>query len=105
MQPSTPEKTPRLELAKRKNDPFGIPRPEPEGTAVPLRTSVYFELALVDAPAEDSIDPDSVRVTLTAGRGKPKEVLKPGGSSAPVSLASSLRAERACATASRFTWR
>lgn len=69
---------PAIELARKEHDPYGFPRPGPSQEGVPLRTSLYFELAVRGAAQGDAVDPDSVRVSLRPEGGAPEALLEPG---------------------------
>jgi len=69
---------PRLKLVERSPDPHGSPRPFRDAKDVPLRTSIYFELA---APADVKTYDSALRalaVSLQADHGQIVELLRPG---------------------------
>jgi hypothetical protein len=61
----------------RKPDPYGAPRPSPGEEHVPLATSLYFQLTVQGGMPEDTVDPDSVAITLQPDDGEPATVLDP----------------------------
>ncbi len=65
---------PRAKLVERAPDPHGSPRPFRDARDVPVRTSLYVELA---APAAE-VDPDSVSISLRPDGGDALELLGPG---------------------------
>ncbi len=70
-----------IKLIERVPDPNGSPRPFRDAEDVPLRTSIYFELA-APTDAGDAF-PQSVSVGLQADQGDAVELLRPGGHFAP----------------------
>ncbi|HID24836.1 MAG TPA: hypothetical protein EYP14_20885, partial [Planctomycetaceae bacterium] len=71
---------PIVELARRKADPYGIPRPGPDERHVPLKTSFYMELAVSkDAAEGDRVLANSVAVVLETAGGERTELLQAGG--------------------------
>lgn len=69
---------PAVELERKEHDPYGFPRPGPSQEGVPLRSSLYFELAVRGGAAGDAVDPDSVRVSVRPEGGEPETLLEPG---------------------------
>jgi hypothetical protein len=83
-----------VQVLKKKHDPYGAPRPGAGHEHVPLRTSFYLRLALIDddadgkspaadSPDADSVDPDSVAIHLQADGADPIPVLERGRRFAP----------------------
>jgi putative sterol carrier protein len=68
----------QIQLARTAHDPYGTPRPAPGAENVPLRTSVYFQLAIPQPAPGDFVDLDSLAITLTREGGPAQEVLRPG---------------------------
>ncbi len=74
----------RVKVLKRKHDPYGFPRPGRGHTHVPLKTSFYIEFGVVGVgAADDSVDPDSVRVWLKPQGGEQKILLDQKGKFGP----------------------
>ncbi len=67
-----------VRLVERPPDPHGAPRPARGARDVPLRTSLYLELALPPGAKADEVDPESVSVRLQPDGGEPVELLGPG---------------------------
>ena len=65
-------------LLERPPDPHGAPRPARDSHDVPLRTSLYLELAMSPDAVADEVDPESVSVSLRPEGGELIEVLRPG---------------------------
>lgn len=53
-----------VSLVVRAPDPHGSPRPAKDSTDVPLRTSLYLELATTQSAKTAAIDPDSVSLSI-----------------------------------------
>jgi hypothetical protein len=68
----------QVKLAERAPDPHGSPRPARDAQNVPLRTSLYLELAIAGRKSEGAVDPESVAVSLSAEKGDTIELLRPG---------------------------
>ena len=66
-----------VKVLREEHDPYGYPRPGPGQTAVPLRTSFYFELG-VEGAANDSVVADTVSVFLQPEGGQAVSLLEPG---------------------------
>ncbi len=64
-------------LVVRSPDPNGSPRPAKDSTDVPLRTSIYLELASTQSAKSAAIDPDSVSITLKKNQGETVPILTP----------------------------
>ncbi|HWE37049.1 MAG TPA: hypothetical protein VG406_10820 [Isosphaeraceae bacterium] len=70
---------PRVKLVDRPPDPHGSPRPARDARDVPLRTSLYLELATAGENASTKdVDPDSVAVHLRKKGEDATELLRPG---------------------------
>lgn len=67
-----------LRVLQRKPNPYGSPRPSHGMAQVPLRTSIYFELELREAKADDGVLTDSITLNLQPEGGVEREVLRPG---------------------------
>ncbi len=63
-----------VKLVERAPDPHGSPRPFRDARDVPLRTSLYLELA---APSGE-VNPESVSLSLCPDGGESVELLRPG---------------------------
>ncbi|HEX4792193.1 MAG TPA: hypothetical protein VH370_00285 [Humisphaera sp.] len=66
----------QTKLVERAPDPHGSPRPFRDATDVPLRTSIYLELAVPDIEAAKKLAP-SVGLSLQAQDGQAVELLRP----------------------------
>lgn len=53
-----------LAVVKKAADPYGLPRPGPDQTNVPLRTTLYVELASSDKNVSVTVVPESVVIEL-----------------------------------------
>jgi len=69
----------QAKLVERAPDPHGSPRPARDSHDVPLRTSLYFELALVVDPKAREAVADEVAVSLQPEGGDSVELLEAGG--------------------------
>ncbi len=67
-----------IRLLSRKPDPYGSPRPGKGQKHVPLRTSIYLQLAVDGGEASDRVLPESVSIRLEPERGRAVDVLQPG---------------------------
>ena len=65
-------------LVERPPDPHGSPRPFREAKDVPVRTSLYLELAAPPGAKASEANPDSVSVSLRPDEGAAVELLGPG---------------------------
>lgn len=65
-------------IVHRQPDPYGVPRPFAGEEHVPLKTSLYFELGLLPDAAGDSVDSDSIEVTIQTGEAAPVPLLTAG---------------------------
>ena len=61
-----------------KADPYGYPRPAPDETHVPVRTSLFFELGFNDENTTDAVLADSVTVRIGPQGGPAVDVIMPG---------------------------
>ncbi len=75
---SAPASGPQVRLQDRPLDPYGSPRPARDAINVPLRTSIYFELSLLNHALGDCLPADSVAVSLQPGDDPPIELIQPG---------------------------
>ena len=66
----------QVKLVERPPDPHGSPRPFRDARDVPVRTSLYLELAASSKDAE--VKPETVTVTLQKEKGEPVVLLAPG---------------------------
>ena len=64
-----------IHLLARPADPHGTPRPARDDRDVPVKTSLYFELATPPKDKGDAIDPDSVAVRLGVEGGPARELV------------------------------
>jgi hypothetical protein len=69
---------PPVRIVDRPPDPHGSPRPARDAADVPLRTSLYVELAAPKGSKGD-VDPASVAIALQQKGGEPVELLAAGG--------------------------
>ena len=76
--PKSPAPIPAVKLLRQAPDPFGHPRPTPDSKDVPVRTSLYFALGMVNKKPGDDVSPATLAVTLEAAGKKPVQVLSPG---------------------------
>ncbi|NOX54655.1 MAG: hypothetical protein GXP27_09495, partial [Planctomycetes bacterium] len=67
-----------VQLVRQKADPYGIPRPGPNQTHVPTRTSFYIELTTDPKSKGDRVLADSVGVRLEGPDGQRLVLLRPG---------------------------
>ncbi|WP_435016915.1 GH39 family glycosyl hydrolase [Tundrisphaera sp. TA3] len=92
---------PGIKIVEKAPDPHGSPRPARGAIHVPLKTSLYLELA-TDPKAADAVDPGSIAVVLGDGRGPVRELLREGsrfvgGASGWIRPTSNLQGEAAVA--------
>jgi hypothetical protein len=67
-----------VKLVERAPDPHGSPRPFRDARDVPLRTSLYLELATPPGAKAVDVNPDTVSVRLRPDGGPAIELLQPG---------------------------
>lgn len=68
-----------VKLVDRPPDPHGSPRPARDAKDVPLRTSLYFELAMAGGKGPTGgVDPEKVATRLRREGGDAVELLRPG---------------------------
>src|SRR5262245_57250517 len=67
-----------VKLVERAPDPHGSPRPFRDARDVPLRTSLYLELATPQRPLAAAVNPDAVSVSLRPDGGDSVDLLRPG---------------------------
>ncbi len=65
-----------VKLVERAPDPHGSPRPFRDAKDVPLRTSLYLELATTRGVKAGEVNPDSVSVSLRRDGGEAVELLR-----------------------------
>lgn len=68
----------QITVVRKPHDPYGSPRPAPDQAHVPLRTSLYVELAVKDSDPGEVVLPESVTIDLQPAGGPPGRVLAPG---------------------------
>jgi hypothetical protein len=68
----------QAKLVERPPDPHGSPRPARGARDVPLKTSLYLELAAAQGGNTDAGKPETVAVSLRAERGEAVHLLRPG---------------------------
>jgi hypothetical protein len=68
----------QVKMVERAPDPHGSPRPARQARDVPLRTSIYFELAMPASAKAQTVNPDAVGVRLRRDGGKSIELLQAG---------------------------
>ena len=74
----TPPKIQPVKMPRKELDPYGYPRPEPGQHNVPLRTSLYLELAMGKDNAKDEVLKDTVTITMQAANRETHQILKRG---------------------------
>src|SRR5689334_10677405 len=67
-----------VKLVERPPDPHGSPRPFRDAKDVPVRTSLYLELAAPPGAKATEANPESVSVSLRPDGGEALELLGPG---------------------------
>jgi hypothetical protein len=68
----------QVRLNERAPDPHGSPRPARDARDVPLKTSIYFELAIPKAAKAQEVSPASVSIGLRPEAGGTAELLQQG---------------------------